>query len=73
MAAQSTLLPIDQCQLEVRVDREGVWLSFKTEKGLTASLEVGSTIADKQNGDFMKSAINQWWMERRAQARNAVK
>lgn len=72
MAAQSTLLPIDQCGLEVRVDSDGVWLSFKTENGMVASLEVGSTIADEQNGDFIRSAINQWWGERRAQAKSVA-
>lgn len=55
-------LPIEQCDLKVRVGRDGVWLEF----GKNAAIHVHNTLG--QHGGIVASAVNQWCIARQEQA-----
>ena len=62
MTDTATQLPIEQCDLTVRVGRDGVWLHF----GKNAAIHVHNTLG--QGGGICATQINHWCLDRQAQA-----
>lgn len=60
--AKAVELPIEQCDLKVRVGRDGVWLEF----GANAAIHVHNTLG--QHGDIVARAVNRWCVARQEQA-----
>lgn len=55
-------LPIQDCDLEVRVGRDGVWLHF----GKNAAIHVHNQLGGGHG--IIESQINKWCIERQKQA-----
>lgn len=55
-------LPIEQCELTVRVGSDGVWLEF----GKNAVVHVHNTLG--QQGGIAALLVNQWCVARQEQA-----
>lgn len=55
-------LPINECDLKVRVGRDGVWLEF----GPYATIHVHNTLG--QSGHIVAHNINKWCLARQEQA-----
>lgn len=55
-------LPINECDLEVRVGRDGVWLHF----GDGAAIHVHNTLG--RGGGIIERNINKWCIARQEQA-----
>jgi hypothetical protein len=60
--ATAVELPIEHCDLKVRVGRDGVWLEF----GRNAAIHVHNSLGER--GGIVAHAVNQWCIARQAQA-----
>ena len=59
----NTELPIQDCDISIRVGRDGVWLHF----GDYAAIHVHNTLGDKSG--IMAAQINKWCIDRQEQAK----
>lgn len=66
-SVEATMIPLnDECNLEIKVGRDGVWLNFIASNGRQASLNVNAISETK--GGIIGSALYQWAVDREAQA-----
>jgi len=63
-------IPAEETNLTVRVGRDGVWLTFRTEDDAFVCLHVHNTLG--QPRDLGAATINSWCVERQRQARKIV-
>ena len=64
-------LPIDECNITVKVGRDGVWMHFTDAEGRLASVHIYNCLGNR-NG-IIGSTIAAWVEEREEQARQNAK
>lgn len=66
-SAKATMIPFnDECNLTIKVGRDGVWLNFLASNGRHASINVN--VMSETKSSIIGSALYQWCVDREAQA-----
>lgn len=66
--AKATMIPFnDECNLTIKVGRDGVWLNFLASNGRQASININ--VMSETKGGVVGSALYQWAIDREIQAK----
>lgn len=63
---KATVLDPSKCEIDIRVGKDGVWMTFTASTGVSANIHVWNVLGGQ--GGILRSAIGDWCLDRQKDA-----